>query len=54
MPNYIDKIKKLRLSTGVGFKDCSNAINESKGDIDKAIEILRIKGISKASKKNVS
>ena len=51
MPNYIDKIKKLRLSTGVGFKDCSNAINESKGDIDKAIEILRIKGISKASKK---
>ena len=51
MPNYIDKIKKLRLSTGVGFKDCSNAINESEGDIDKAIEILRIKGISKASKK---
>ena len=38
MPNYIDKIKKLRHNTGVGFKDCSNAINESKGDIDKAIE----------------
>ena len=51
MPQYIDKIKKLRQTIGAGFKDCSNAINESKGDIDKAIEILRIKGISKASKK---
>ena len=51
MSNYTDKIKKLRHSTGVGFKDCSSAINESRGDIDKAIEILRIKGISKASKK---
>ena len=51
MSKYTDKIKKLRHITGVGFKDCSNAINESRGDIDKAIEILRIKGISKASKK---
>ena len=51
MLNYTDKIKKLRHSTGAGFKDCSSAINESRGDIDKAIEILRIKGISKASKK---
>ena len=51
MPNQIDKIKKLRHSTGVGFKDCSSAINESRGDIDKAIAILRTKGISKASKK---
>ena len=51
MSNYTDKIKKLRHSTGSGFKDCRNAINESKGDIAKAIEILRIKGISKASKK---
>ena len=51
MSNYTDKIKKLRHSTGAGFKDCSSAINESRGDIDKAIEILRIKGISKASKK---
>jgi len=47
----IEKIKLLRQSTGAGFKDCSVAIQESKGDIDKAIEILRIKGISKASKK---
>ena len=47
----IEKVKKLREATGAGFKDCSFAIEESKGDIDKALEILRIKGISKASKK---
>ena len=47
----IDKIKNLRQSTGAGFKDCNLAIKESGGDIDKAIEILRVKGISKASKK---
>ena len=47
----IEKINQLRLSTGAGFKDCSAAIEESSGDLDKAVEILRIKGISKASKK---
>ena len=47
----IDKIKKLRSLSGAGFKDCSSALGESNGDIDKAIEILRVKGISKASKK---
>ena len=47
----IDKIKQLRQSTGAGFKDCNNAIQEAKGNLDKAVEILRIKGISKASKK---
>ena len=47
----IEKIKQLRQSTGAGFKDCNAAIQESKGDLDKAAEILRIKGISKASKK---
>jgi elongation factor Ts len=47
----IEKIKQLRHSTGAGFKDCNAAIQESKGDLDKAVEILRIKGISKASKK---
>jgi len=47
----IEKIKKLREVTGAGFKDCNLAIKESSGDLDKAIEILRIKGISKASKK---
>ena len=49
--NDIEKIKQLRQSTGAGFKDCNNALKESNGDIDKAIEILRVKGISKASKK---
>ena len=47
----IEKIKLLRQSTGAGFKDCSGAIEESNGDLEKATEILRIKGISKASKK---
>ncbi len=47
----IEKIKKLRLSTGAGFKDCSSALQEANGDLDKASEILRVKGISKASKK---
>ncbi|WP_075501624.1 translation elongation factor Ts [Candidatus Pelagibacter communis] len=47
----IKNVKKLREATGAGFKDCNLAIKESKGDLDKAIEILRVKGISKASKK---
>jgi elongation factor Ts len=47
----IEKVKKLRELTGAGFKDCNLAIKESAGDLDKAIEILRVKGISKASKK---
>jgi len=51
MSNDINKIKRLRQSTGAGFKDCSAALQESNGNIEKAIEILRVKGISKASKK---
>ena len=47
----LEKIKQLRLSTGAGFQDCGTAIDEANGDLDKAAEILRIKGISKASKK---
>jgi len=47
----IEKIKKLREATGAGFKDCNLAIKESNGNIEKANEILRVKGISKASKK---
>ena len=47
----IEKVKKLREATGAGFKDCNLAIKESNGNLDKAIEILRVKGISKASKK---
>ena len=47
----LENIKKLRQSTGAGFKDCASALEESKDDLNKAVEILRIKGISKASKK---
>ena len=47
----IEKIKQLREATGAGFKDCNLAVKESGGDLEKAVEILRVKGISKASKK---
>ena len=47
----IEKVKQLREATGAGFKDCNLAIKESNGNLDKAVEILRVKGISKASKK---
>ena len=47
----IEKIKQLRQSTGAGFKDCNAALKESSGDLVKAAEILRVKGIAKASKK---
>ena len=47
----IEKVKQLREATGAGFKDCNLAVKESDGNLDKAVEILRVKGISKASKK---
>jgi len=47
----IEKVKQLRHSTGAGFNDCNAAIKEAKGNLEKAVEILRVKGISKASKK---
>ena len=49
--NLLEKIKQLREITGVGFKDCKSAIDETKGDIEKSIELLRKKGIAKASKR---
>ena len=49
--DLLEKIKQLREITGVGFKDCKIAIDETKGDIEKAIEFLRKKGIAKASKR---
>ena len=49
--SHIEKVKQLREATGAGFKDCNLAIKQSDGDLDKAVEILRVKGISKASKK---
>ena len=49
--DLIDKIKKLREMTGVGFKDCKLALDETKNNIEKSVEFLRKKGIAKASKK---
>jgi len=49
--NILDKVKKLREITGVGFKDCKKAIDENDGDIEKSIEFLRKKGIAKANQK---
>ena len=47
----LESVKKLRSTTGAGFKDCNSALKEASGNLEKAIEILRIKGVSKASKK---
>ena len=49
--NILDKVKKLRELTGVGFKDCKIAIDENNGDVEKSIDFLRKKGIAKASRK---
>ena len=47
----LNNIKKLRELTGVGFKDCKAALDETKGNLEKSVEYLRKKGIAKASKK---
>jgi len=44
-------VKELRERTGAGMMDCKNALNEAAGDIEKAIDILRKKGLAKAAKK---
>jgi elongation factor Ts len=48
----MENIKKLREQTGAGIVDCKKALEESEGDIENAVEILRKKGISKASKRS--
>ena len=47
----IDDVKKLREMTGAGMLDCKKALEEAGGDMEKAKEILRIKGLAKAEKK---
>jgi len=47
----MEQIKQLRDKTGCGISDCKKALEESSGDIDKAAEILRKKGIAKAAKR---
>jgi elongation factor Ts len=47
----MSEIKELRQRTGAGILDCKKALSESGGDIDKAIDWLRSKGVAKAAKK---
>ncbi len=47
----MDEVKRLREMTGAGILDCKKALEEAKGDIEKAKDILRIKGLAKAEKK---
>ena len=47
----MEDVKKLREMTGAGMLDCKKALEEAGGDIEKAKEILRIKGLAKAEKK---
>lgn len=44
-------VKELRERTGAGMMDCKNVLNEVNGDMEKAIEVLREKGLAKAAKK---
>ncbi|TDI91698.1 MAG: translation elongation factor Ts [Caldithrix sp.] len=46
-----DKVKTLRERTGVGIMDCKSALTETNGDIDKAVEQLRKRGIASAEKR---
>ncbi len=44
-------VKEIRDATGAGFVDCKKALEDTDGNSEKAIEILRVKGLAKASKK---
>ena len=44
-------VKDLRETTGVGMMDCKTALNETKGDLEAAVDWLRTKGLAKAAKK---
>jgi elongation factor Ts len=46
-----EQVKQLRDKTGAGMMDCKNALNETGGDMDKAIESLRKKGLASAAKR---
>jgi len=49
--NRTELIKELRARTGAGVVDCRNALAETKGNLDRAIELLRAKGLATAAKK---
>ena len=44
-------VKDLRQKTGAGIMDCKRALKEAQGNVDKAIEFLRKKGLAKAAKR---
>ena len=44
-------VKELRQMTGAGMMDCKRALQETNGDMDKAVELLREKGLAAAAKK---
>ena len=46
-----EMVKKLREKTGAGMMDCKKALEDAGGDMDKAIELLRERGLAKAAKK---
>jgi len=46
-----DMVKQLREKTGAGIMDCKKALGESQGDLDKAVEFLRKKGLATAAKR---
>lgn len=52
MSGSIENIKKLRAQTGAGMNDAKAALEEAGGDYDKAVDVLRQKGIAKAAKKS--
>jgi elongation factor Ts len=45
-------VKELREKTGVGMMDCKRALEETDGDVEKAVDLLRERGLSKAAKKS--
>ena len=47
-------VKELREMTGAGMMDCKKALNEVDGDMDKAVEFLREKGLAAAAKRRAS
>ena len=52
MPITAELVKELRERTGAGFMDCKNALTEADGDLDKAVTLLRERGLAAAAKKS--
>ena len=52
MANYTaEDVKKLREATAAGMLDCKKALDEAEGDYDKAVEIIRVKGLKGVTKR---